>query len=171
MDLSSGRALAMQRMFMGHAYFHAGDEAKRVRAKYGADPLSDAWTISYLEELFARKKKLAVKAILMDQALIAGIGNAYSDEVLFAAGIHPLRRAGELAPEEVARLHGATRDVLEKSVLLGGDHEYTDLFGVQGRFSTSIHSQERCTVCGHAVETIKTGGRTTYVCPECQPIR
>jgi formamidopyrimidine-DNA glycosylase len=170
LDLASGRSLAMQRIFMGHAHFHSPEESDRVTAKFGADPLSDRWSIAYIQEIFARKKKVAVKAILMDQNLVAGIGNAYSDEVLFAAGLNPLRRADDLTAEEIARLHASTRAVLEKSVSLGGDNDYTDLFGVQGRFSTSIHSQERCTTCGRAVETIKTGGRTTYLCPVCQPM-
>jgi formamidopyrimidine-DNA glycosylase len=90
--------------------------------------------------------------------------------VLFAAKLHPQRLAAELTPDEVARLHAGTRAVLEKAISLGGDNEYTDLFGVQGRSSTAVHSHSQCTVCGTPVEQIKGGGRTTYVCLVCQPL-
>ncbi len=169
-DLGSGRALTMQRIFMGHAHFHSREETERLIAGYGPDPLSDRFTIGFLTELLARKKKQAIKAVLMDQKLIAGIGNSYGDEVLFGARIHPMRPAGELTPDEIARLHRSTREVLERAASLGGDNEYTDLFGVQGRSSTAIHSQERCAECGSAVEQIRAGGRTTYFCPKCQPL-
>ncbi len=169
-DLASGHALTMERMFMGHAHFHSREEAERLTAGYGLDPLSDRFTVEALSEHFARKKKQAIKALLTDQKLIAGIGNSYADEVLFAARIHPLRPAGELTPDETARLHRSAREVLERAASLGGDNEYTDLFGVQGRSGTAIHSQERCAVCGGAVEQIRAGGRTTYFCPTCQPL-
>jgi formamidopyrimidine-DNA glycosylase len=168
--LDSGRALIMQRMFMGHAHFHTSDELEKLQAGFGVDPLSEHFTVEFLRDIFARKKKAPVKAVLMDQKLIAGLGNSYSDEVLFAARIHPHKIAAELSPEEIERLHAGTHRVLEQAISLGGDNEYTDLFGVQGRSSTAIHSHDTCTVCGTPVEQIKGGGRTTYVCPACQPL-
>ncbi len=169
LDLASGQALTMQQIFMGHAHFHPREEAERLIASFGVDPLSKEFTVDFLTELFARKKKQTVKTLLMDQKLIAGIGNSYSDEVLFAAGIHPMRPAAELTPEEVEQLRQSTVEVLERAASLGGDNEYTDLFGVRGRSGTAIHSQERCARCGSPVTQIRAGGRTTYFCPSCQP--
>jgi formamidopyrimidine-DNA glycosylase len=168
--LNSGRALIMQRMFMGHAHFHANEELSKVREGFGVDPLSDGFTVDFLQNIFAKKKKAPVKAVLMDQKLIAGLGNSYSDEVLFAAKLHPNKLAADLTAEEIKRLHAGTQAVLEKAISLGGDNEYTDLFGVRGRSSTAVHSHDQCTVCGTPVEQIKGGGRTTYVCPACQPL-
>jgi formamidopyrimidine-DNA glycosylase len=171
LDLASGQAVTLQRMFMGHAHFHPHDEAERLIAGFGVDPFSDRFTVDFLTDLFARKKKQAIKTVLMDQKLIAGIGNSYADEVLFAAGIHPMQLAGQLTRDDTARLRESARDVLERAASLGGDNEYTDLFGVQGRSSTAIHSQQTCAKCDGTVEQIRSGGRTSYVCLTCQPLR
>ncbi len=169
-DLASGRALTLQRIFMGHAHFHSHDEAERLIAGFGIDPFSDEFTVELLADLCARKKKQAIKTLLIDQKLVAGIGNSYGDEVLFAAGIHPMRAAADLSPAEIARLRESTRTVLQRAADLGGDNEYTDLFGAQGRSGTAIHSQEKCTVCGGDVQQIRASGRTSYFCPTCQPL-
>lgn len=71
--------------------------------------------------------------------------------------------------DQIKSLRSAARSVLGRSTSLGGDNDYTDLYGARGRFLTSVHSQQKCQVCGAKVTAIKTGGRTAYVCPACQP--
>jgi formamidopyrimidine-DNA glycosylase len=85
-------------------------------SKLGPEPLSDAFTPDYLTQVLAKKKK-AIKPVLMDQDVIAGIGNIYSDEILFEARIHPKRPASSLQSEEIRRLHQATQVVLERAIL------------------------------------------------------
>ncbi|MEA2642635.1 MAG: formamidopyrimidine-DNA glycosylase, partial [Chloroflexota bacterium] len=160
----------LERIFMGHAHFYGPDDAAARRAGFGPDPLSANFSPEYLAAAFARKPKQPVKAILMDQSQVAGIGNAYSDEILVRAKIYPLRPAGSLTSDEILRVVNAAREVLERSVSMGGDNDYTDLFGAPGCFSTTVHSQAVCQDCGGVVRQVKGGGRTTYYCESCQPI-
>src|SRR5690606_11798634 len=115
-----------------------------------------------------------VKALLLDQTKIAGLGNIYADESLFQAAIHPQRSADSLAEEEIERLHGAIRDVLELAIANHGTtlRDYRTAFGDEGSFQQRLQSYgkegEECPRCGVKLGHRKVAGRTSHFCPACQ---
>ncbi|HMG87701.1 MAG TPA: bifunctional DNA-formamidopyrimidine glycosylase/DNA-(apurinic or apyrimidinic site) lyase [Terracidiphilus sp.] len=137
----------------------------------GAEPL----TIEPAEfaELF-RGRKLAIKAALLNQTLLAGVGNIYADEGLFRAGIRPRRRAGRLTREELEKLRRALRAVLEHAIQLGGSSvsDYVDAEGVRGFFQLEHcvyqRTGEPCLRCGNVIKRIVVAGRSTHYCAHCQ---
>ena len=137
----------------------------------GAEPL----TISDPDfaALF-RGRTLAIKAALLHQSLLHGIGNIYADESLFRAGIRPRRPAGKLTRKQLARLRAALVDVLHHAIELGGSSvsDYVDAEGVRGFFQLEHKVYGRagqiCLDCGSALKKILVGGRTTIYCPTCQ---
>lgn len=140
----------------------------------------DALVIAH-DELAARLKRIGrgIKAALMDQKVLAGIGNIYADEICHRAGVHPTRPASRLKAEELARIHAAIRPLLEEAILAEGssfDAGYRTVLGVEGGFlaSSSVHRRagKPCRSCSTAiVKTRIVGliGRPTYFCPTCQP--
>ncbi len=119
-------------------------------------------------------RRAAVKSLLMDQRLIAGIGNIYADESLFRAGIDPRTPGGALTDEDRVRLAAAIRDVLADAVVNGGTTfmDYRDGLGREGRFASLLNvygrGGEPCRVCGRALCSARVGGRTTVWCGHCQ---
>jgi formamidopyrimidine-DNA glycosylase len=126
-----------------------------------------------LKELF-RGRKLAIKAALLNQTLMAGVGNIYADESLFRAGIRPRRAAGRLTKAELGRLRIALKEVLEAAIRLGGSSvsDYVDAEGVRGFFQLEHcvyqRTGEPCRKCGTAIKRIVVGGRSTHYCVRCQ---
>ena len=137
----------------------------------GAEPL----TIP-LEDFIAlfRNRKTAIKAALLNQSLLHGVGNIYADEALFHAGIRPTRHAGRLTRAELSRLRDALIKVLTEAIQLGGSSvsDYVDADGVAGFFQLRHHVYSRtgqpCRVCGTPIKRIVIGGRSTHYCPACQ---
>ena len=119
-------------------------------------------------------KKLAIKAALLNQSLLAGVGNIYADESLFRAGIRPRRRAGRLTRVELERLRLALREVLEHAIRLGGSSvsDYVDADGVRGFFQLEhcvyLRTGLECRVCQTPIRRILVAGRGTHYCPQCQ---
>lgn len=150
------------------------DEAPEV-AELGFDPLEDvmSWN-DFGARLIARKVKL--KTLLMDQKFIAGIGNIYSDEILWNAGLRHDRGSETLTTQEVRRLSRAIAEVLQEAVKLRGsslaDMQYCDLYGNPGQYQTEHKVYARdgqpCRRCRHTVEKVKWGGRSAFYCPACQ---
>ncbi len=137
----------------------------------GAEPLSiDADAFASL----FRGRKLAIKAALLNQTLMAGVGNIYADESLFRAGIRPRRRAGQLTRVELEKLRLALRDILEHAIRLGGSSvsDYVDAEGVRGFFQLEHCVYQRdgepCVRCGNAIKRIVVAGRSTHYCSHCQ---
>ncbi len=137
----------------------------------GAEPT----TIS--PEAFARLfkgRKLAIKAALLNQSILHGVGNIYADEALFRAGIRPRRAAGRLSRTELGRLHAALQQVLARAIELGGSSvsDYVDAAGVRGFFQLEHkvygRAGETCNDCATPLKKIIVGGRTTIYCPKCQ---
>jgi formamidopyrimidine-DNA glycosylase len=139
----------------------------------GVEPLSDDFTVVALSSLLARRKG-RIKAVLLDQRLVAGIGNIYADEVLFMAGIHPRRTGDSLAPAEVKRLHGAIRAVLAQAIEHRGTTilTYVDGEGRRGEFAGLLQVYQKhgaaCPRCGTAIVRAEVAGRGTHFCPRCQ---
>jgi formamidopyrimidine-DNA glycosylase len=139
-------------------------------ARLGPEPLETG-----LEEFRARlRRKARIKALLLNQSFLAGLGNIYADEILFAAGIHPLAIAARLKPERVARLHQAIRDVLSLAIERGGSSisDYVDANGERGwfQFEHKVYGREGepCKVCGTPIKRILVSQRGTHFCPRCQ---
>ena len=137
----------------------------------GREPL----TIS-IEEFTAlfQGRKTPIKAALLNQKLLHGVGNIYADESLFRAGIRPTRRAGRLNKEELARLHEALQIVLRHAIELGGSSvsDYVDADGVRGFFQLEhrvyMRGGQPCLVCATPIRRMVLGGRGTHYCPSCQ---
>jgi formamidopyrimidine-DNA glycosylase len=144
------------------------------RARTGVEPLTPAFTARRLGDLLAGRRT-PVKAALLDQRLVAGIGNIYADEALFAARVHPRRPAGDLTAGEVRRLHRAIRDRLRAGVDAGGASidRYRDADGGRGGMQDLLRVHRRrdepCPRCGTPVEKGRVAQRGTYWCPRCQP--
>ena len=119
-------------------------------------------------------RKLAIKAALLNQSIVHGVGNIYADESLFRAGIRPRKQAGKLTRAELARLHAALQAVLAHAIKLGGSSvsDYVDADGIAGFFQLEHkvygRAGEECLGCGMALKKIVVGGRTTVYCPHCQ---
>ncbi len=137
----------------------------------GAEPL----TIG-LEDFIAlfRGRKTPIKAALLNQSLLHGVGNIYADESLFHAGIRPTRHAGRLTRAELTRLHAALIKVLSEAIKLGGSSvsDYVDADGVAGFFQLHHHAYSRtgqpCLICSKPIKRIVLAGRSTHFCPTCQ---
>lgn len=139
----------------------------------GIDPLSDALTPAFLLEKFVRKN-VTMKAALMDQRLIAGLGNIYVCEALFRAKIHPRRLASTITKSEAKKLHKAIIDVLHDALQAGGSslRDYVDVDGDQGLFQHSFQVYGRegnaCMLCGTDIERFVQSGRSSFACARCQ---
>jgi formamidopyrimidine-DNA glycosylase len=137
----------------------------------GREPLTIG--VDDFAQLF-RGRKLAIKAALLNQALLTGVGNIYADESLFRAGIRPKRRAGRLTRTELERLRVSLKSVLENAIRLGGSSvsDYVDAEGVRGFFQLEHRVYQRtgepCLVCGTPIRRVVVAGRSTHYCPHCQ---
>ncbi len=150
------------------------NDVATVTAKLGPEPLTDDFTPDVLKSRLAAHRK-GIKALLLDQAFLAGVGNIYADEALHRAGIHPLRAADSLTDGEIVRLHGTIRDVLN----LGIDREgasvswYRKPDGTTGEaqnhFLVYDREDEPCLTCGTPIVKIRAAQRGTHYCPQCQP--
>lgn len=157
----------------GTAFVLQDKDASSYWRRLGLEPLERSFNSKSLKELLAGRKR-PIKSLLLDQSLIAGIGNIYADEALFAAGIHPLRPANEVSDEETGRLAKAIKATLRNAIRLAGSSidTYRDAWGRAGRFQDTFRVHRRqgdpCPGCSGTVEKIKVGGRGTYFCPGCQ---
>jgi formamidopyrimidine-DNA glycosylase len=137
----------------------------------GSEPLEiDAQRFA---DLF-RGRKTPSKSALLNQKLLSGVGNIYADESLFRAGIRPRRRAASLAREDLRRLHGAVREVLQEAIALGGSSvsDYVDADGEEGFFQLQhrVYGREGepCLVCKTPIKRVVIAGRSSHYCPKCQ---
>jgi formamidopyrimidine-DNA glycosylase len=152
------------------------DDANTVVYKLGPEPLDESFTPDILGQRLSRHH-IPMKAALLDQRIIAGIGNMYADEALFAARIHPLRRTDDLSPEEVQNLYRCIRRVLGAAIGCKGASVDTYV-RPEGEFGTA-HSDfkvahrggEPCSVCGSTIERCVVQNRGSYFCPRCQSFR
>lgn len=142
-------------------------------AGLGPEPLGPAFDGDRLADA-AAGRMAPIKALLLDQKVVAGIGNIYACEALFAAGIHPSLPAGEIDGERLARLAAALQAVLREAIAAGGstlrDHAQVtgELGYFQHRFRVYGREGKACDSCGGAIERIVQSGRSTFLCPDCQ---
>ena len=137
------------------------------------DPFEKSFTLEYLQEKLHRTRR-AIKNVLLDQTVIAGLGNIYVDETLFKAKIHPLRRANELTEEEVKQIKKYARETLHEAIIQGGTtiRSYVASDGEMGMFQQElyVYSQEGepCVHCSDKIIKIRLSNRGTHLCPTCQ---
>jgi formamidopyrimidine-DNA glycosylase len=155
------------------AFFPGEEEHLGGFRTLGPEPLSEGFSQDWLLQAFARRKA-PVKALLLNQSIVAGLGNIYVDEALFVAGIHPGRQGYSLTEEECGKLAAAVKEVIQKAISsrgttfrdyrsgLGTVGEYQQLLQVYGR------KGEECTHCGTLLDCMRIGGRTSVYCPRCQ---
>lgn len=144
-------------------------------AKQGLEPGDENLTANYLVDKF-KKKRLPIKTVLLDQTIISGLGNIYANEVLFAAGIDPLKKACDVSLEEASRIVTESNRIIKEAIKMGGTtiKSYTSSLGVTGRFQQylCVHKREGmpCLKCGTTILNMKVNGRSTYFCPKCQEV-
>ena len=144
-------------------------------AHLGFDPLETPMSWERFG-LLLRGRRAKLKSLLMDQTFIAGIGNLYADEILFAAGLRYDRESASIGPQEARRLWRAMTEVLTEAIKARGsslaDEQYVDLFGQTGRFQEQhqVYAREgkRCLRCRGTIARVKFAQRSTYFCPSCQ---
>ncbi|MDD5398833.1 MAG: DNA-formamidopyrimidine glycosylase [Dehalococcoidia bacterium] len=148
-------------------------DAGKIVGKLGIEPLNKEFTRPALAA-YLGTRSTPVKTALLNQERIAGIGNMYADEALFAAGIHPLRPSSSLKPQEIAALHRSIRAVLKKAVKNQGAsiRNYRQPDGEAGRaheeFAVAHRGGQACPHCSTTITRIVVGQRGTYLCPHCQ---
>jgi formamidopyrimidine-DNA glycosylase len=146
-----------------------------LNARHGSEPLEDSFTPAELGRLL-RGRRARLKPLLLDQRVIAGLGNIYTDEALWLAQLHPLRQAASLNEDELRRLYDAIRAALALGLEHGGStlRDYRNGFGqighTQEHFAVYDRENELCLRCGATIERIVVGQRGTHLCPSCQPL-
>ncbi|ABM71569.1 Formamidopyrimidine-DNA glycolase (FAPY-DNA glycolase) [Prochlorococcus marinus str. MIT 9515] len=139
----------------------------------GPEPFSEKFNISYLTKIILNKTR-SIKSILLDQTIVAGIGNIYADESLYSAGISPFREARTIEKHELIKLRIAIIEVLKKSIGAGGTtfSDFRDLEGENGNFGlqTNVYRRtgKKCHACKNLIERQKISGRSTHWCRKCQ---
>jgi formamidopyrimidine-DNA glycosylase len=174
--LRSGRELRFvdARRF-GRMGLHFPREDADTRSSGFAGPGKEPLTISRADfRALFRGRRTSIKAALLNQKLLHGVGNIYADESLFRAGIRPRRMAARLTSAELDRLHTALKKVLREAIRLGGSSvsDYVDASGERGMFQLRhyvyMRTGEPCLVCGRPIRRIVVAGRGTHYCPGCQ---
>lgn len=152
------------------------EDASAVVGKLGPDALDESIGPADLEEMLRRRKGARIKAVLLDQSFLAGIGNIYADESLFEAGIHPSRAAGSLSSQEVERLRCGILVVLRRAIDNRGTtfSDYRDGFGRPGKNQQALavfhRTGQPCPRCATPIQRTIVVGRGTHFCPICQPV-
>ena len=177
LDLDDGHRLVYvdpRRFGTGHLLQGALARSEYLDARIGIEPLTPEFTTEHLRTM-GRGRAAPVKAFVLDQRRIAGVGNIYADEALFRAGIHPLRAAGRLTGADWARLHDGIEDALSAGIEAKGASidDFRHIDGARGSFQDRFLVHRRaglpCPRCGTTIRKIVVGGRGTYVCERCQP--
>ncbi len=172
-ELDDGRQLRFHdpRKF-GKVYLVTDSES--ILGRLGPEPLTATFTPAVLQTQLSRSRR-ALKTCLLDQTVLAGVGNIYADEALFVAGLHPSRRSDSLTEVEVAHLHHALRQVLELGIAREGASidSYVKPDGSKGEMQDAVKVFRRtdapCYTCGTPIMRMVVGQRSTHFCPTCQP--
>ena len=142
--------------------------------RVGPEPLSDDFSWQIMRDRLQRRKNTSIKAAILDQSVIAGVGNIYADESLWGAKIHPSTLVKSVSDTKIKALYKALRDVLQLSIDMGGstDQHYVDAEGKPGKYLTFANVFRReglpCTRCAAIIEKSRVAGRGTHTCPVCQ---
>jgi formamidopyrimidine-DNA glycosylase len=144
--------------------------------KLGPEPFAAEFSPDYLAAQLSKRRR-NIKTVLLDQEIVAGIGNIYADEALFKSGIHPETPAVNLTPTQITQLHQAILEVLQTAIDRGGTtfSDFLNLLGVSGNYGDSAlvygRKDQPCRLCTTPITKIKLGGRSAHFCPKCQNSR
>lgn len=139
----------------------------------GPEPFAEEFSLEYFQQKLTNRRR-HIKTLLLDQSIVAGIGNIYADEALFKSGIKPDTNAADLTAKQIIALHQAIIEVLETAIAKGGTtfSDFLNLLGVSGNYGDSAlvygRKDQPCRVCGTAIVKIKLAGRSAHFCPNCQ---
>jgi formamidopyrimidine-DNA glycosylase len=139
----------------------------------GPEPFSSDFSLSYFANKIGKSQR-NIKTLLLDQSIVAGIGNIYADEALFKSGIRPDAIANHLDRKQIERLHLAIIEILQTAIDKGGTtfSDFLSVTGVNGNYGGVAwvygRKDEPCRICGTSIERIKLGGRSSHFCPQCQ---
>ena len=142
--------------------------------KVGPEPLDASFTAEDFKRRFIRRPRTTIKAALLDQTVVAGIGNIYADEALWGAKVHPSRLVASISDEEFTRIYTAAREVMTLSIKKGGssNRNYVNAEGKRGSYMDFARVFRReglpCPRCTTVIEKIRVAGRGTHICPHCQ---
>lgn len=154
----------------GHMRLVNKGQLQQVLEKHGPEPLEKSFTWQKFHQILTKKARANIKTMLMDQSVIAGIGNIYAQEALYFAGISPLRNAGSLSEKESKALYSELRRIMQQAIRHHGStvDNYSNLEG-RGGFQNylAVYQREQCEK-KHSLEKITLGGRGTAYCPICQ---
>lgn len=157
----------------GYTKLASAGEVVAVRARFGPEPISDHFDCVWFAEQL-KKRRTPIKAALLDQKFVAGLGNIYVDEALWRAKISPMRTASDVTKAEAMLLCKAAGDVMKESILVGGTtfQHFVDTGGDAGNFTDhlQVFGQQgtACPRCGTTIEKTRCAGRGTHYCPGCQ---
>src|SRR6185437_7022210 len=152
----------------------APEELPALFGRLGPEPLDAEFTPDVLAERLARRQR-SIKTSLLDQSVVAGLGNIYADEALFRAQIHPLRSAASLTPGEIVALHAGIQGALQSGIEHGGTTfgRHRGLYDEPGSNLEHVQVYHRtgqpCLRCGAPIERIRVAQRSAHFCPQCQP--
>lgn len=144
--------------------------------KVGPEPLDEQFTAQAFAERFARRGRTNIKAAILDQSVVAGVGNIYADESLWGARIHPKRLVATITPAEFEALYTDLRAVMNLSIEKGGssNRNYVNAEGKRGSYMDFARVFRReglpCPRCGTTIEKLRVAGRGTHICPHCQTL-
>ncbi len=168
--LDGGRVIEFRDLQLSniHLYPTARLESATYLASLGVDPLDPSVTLKRFGEVLAGRGVL--RTLLTDQTRLAGIGNLWANEILFAAKLRPAREAQALTNPQWKALHRATRSVLQRAIRSGGEPEFIDAAGRKGRVRLMVYGRrgQPCRVCGTKIVEGRVGGRPSFHCPRCQ---
>lgn len=175
-DFEDGSGYTAKFWWFGHFRIAREEEldTEPNTGEIGIDPFDPAFTEAWLiDALHGRRGQ--IKTYLLNQKNIGGIGNMYAHDILFKSGLHPQMPIQRMDEQAIRRLHGSIQSVLGHSLDIGGFGYEKDFFGEKGGFTeadflVSYREGQPCPICGEAVQQIKTGSTSSYICPNCQPL-
>jgi formamidopyrimidine-DNA glycosylase len=173
LKFTDGCSLSIGFWFLGYLHYLRQGAAHPMTDALGADPLADGFTFERFQALLG-SRKTPIKTLLLKQDVIAGIGNFYIQDMLFLARVHPLKTVASLDEEERLRIYRAMRVYLQLALGSGGAWYENGLDDQPGGFKQMLvgyRAGKPCPVCGTAIEKIKTGSTSGFVCPTCQPLQ
>ena len=172
MNLSDGRQLRyMDTRKFGRMQILSADADFAHFHDLGPEPFDSSFSPAYIYNV-AKKRDIPLKTLLLDQKFVAGIGNIYADEILFASHLRPGRSCRRITKKDAEQIQKETVRILHEAIRQGGTtiRSYTSSLGVTGRFQLScmVHTMKVCRVCGSDIHMKFIGGRSSYYCPVCQ---
>lgn len=150
------------------------ERLKEIRKKYGIEPGTKNYTWENFRGILLKRHRMILKAFLLNQQIISGLGNIYVDEACFRSKIFPDRKVGSLSDKEAKLLFQNIREIIAEAIEMGGTtfRNYRDALGGKGNFTDKLQvygrGKQDCLVCGEKIVKIKLAGRGTHFCPKCQ---